>query len=288
MIENILLADSGIGNTRDMMKRLMEIPRLNRSSITILHVVPSQSGSMAMAESWEKGGRTLAEAVSELNLDPSRVNAVLREGEPKDLVGKVAKEIDADLIVMGSRGRKGLKAILGNSVSQYVFQLSERPMLLVKDDLYAIKPIKRILVSVDKSDVAKESLQVAIDLAREIDKSEIILVHTVPKLSNKLEDAVRENPENDPVLSDALYKVRRMGINCRCMAPEGKPGDRLCTLIDDLNVDLLIVGSPDRRPSIAKGMPDLDRLLGESLSDYMRVYANCPVLLTRIEAPADQ
>ena len=288
MIENILLADSGIGNTRDMMKRLMEIPRLNRSSITILHVVPSQSSAVAMTEKWEKGGRTLAEAVSELNLDPARVNAILREGEPKDLVGKVANEINADLIVIGSRGLKGLKAILKNSVSQYVFQLSERPMLLVKDDLYAIKPIRRILVSIDKSDVAKESLQVAIDLARDIEKSEIILVHTVPKLSNKLEDAVRENPENDPVLADALYKVRRMGISGRCMAPEGKPGDRLCTLIDELNVDLLIVGSPDRRPSIAKAMPDLDRLLGESLSDYMRVYANCPVRLTRIEATPGQ
>ena len=283
MIENILLADSGIGNTRDMMKRLMEIPRLNRSSITILHVVPPKSGSAAMAESWETGGRTLAEAVNELSLDPARVNAVLREGEPKDLVGKVANEIDADLVVMGSRGLKGLNAILSNSVSQYVFQLSQRPMLLVKDDLYAIRPIKRILVSVDKSDTAKESLQVAIDLAREIEGSEIILVHTVPKLSNKLEDAVRENPENDPVLSDALYKVRRMGINCRCMAPEGKPGDRLCNLIDELNVNLAIIGSPDRRPTIAKAMPDLDRLLGESLSDYMRVYANCPVLLTRID-----
>ena len=284
MIENILLADSGIGNTRDMMKRLMEIPRMRRSSITILHVVPSQSTSVAMSESWETGGRTLAEAVSELDLDPARVNAVLREGEPKDLVGKVAREIDADLIVMGSRGLKGLKAILGNSVSQYVFQLSQRPMLLVKDDLYAIKPIKRILVGIDKSDSAKESLAVAVDFARDIDNSEIVLVHTIPKLSGKLEDAVRDNPENDPVLADALYKVRRMGIKCRCMAPEGKPGDRLCTLIDELNVDLLIVGSPDRRPSIAKGMPDLDRLLGESLSDYMRVYANCPVLLTRIEA----
>jgi nucleotide-binding universal stress UspA family protein len=28
-------------------------------------------------------------------------------------------------------------------------------------------------------------------------------------------------------------------------------------------------------------MPDLDRLLGNSLSDYVRVNANCPVLLAR-------
>ena len=284
MIKTILLADSGIGNTREMMKRLMQIPRIERSHITILHVVPSQSTAAAMAESWEKGGRTLAEAVSELKLDPARVTAVLREGEPKDLVGKVADEIDADLVIMGSRGLKGLKAIMGNSVSQYVFQLSSRPMLLVKDDLYSIQAVRRLLVALDKSDSAKQSLDVAIDLAKDIEGSEIILVHSVSKLNAKLEEVVRDNPEKDPVLADAVTKVRQAGIRYRCVAPEGKPGQRICELADQLNVNLLILGSPDRRPSIAKGMPDLDRLLGESLSDYVRVYANCPVLLTRIEA----
>jgi len=284
VIENILLADSGIGNTRDMMKMLMQIPRIGRSRLTILHVVPSQTSAAAMSDRWEKGGRTLAEAVTKLDLDPSRVNAVLREGEPKDVVGKVADEVDADLVVMGSRGLKGLGAILGNSVSQYVFQLSSRPMLLVKDDLYAVKPIKRILVALDKSDSAKASLQVAIDLAREVEGSEIILVHSISKLRGKLEDAIRDRPENDPVLADAIAKVRRMRINYRCMAPEGKPGLRICELADQLNVNLLILGSPDRRPTIAKALPDLDRLLGDSLSDYVRVYANCPVLLTRIDS----
>ncbi len=284
MIENILLADSGIGNTREMMKKLMQIPRIGRSRITVLHVVPPQSTATAMTEYWEKGGRTLAEAISVLNLDPSLVNALLREGEPKDVVGKVADEIDAGLIVMGSRGLKGLKAIIGNSVSQYVFQLSSRPMLLVKDDLYSIQDIRRILVAIDKSDSAKQSLAVAIDLARDIEGSEIILVHSVSKLNVKLDDAIRDRPENDPVLADAVAKVRQAGIAYRCMAPEGKPGQRICELAEQLNVNLLVLGSPDRRPSIAKGMPDLDRLLGESLSDYVRVYANCPVLLTRIEA----
>lgn len=284
MIENILLADSGIGNTREMMKKLMQIPRIERSRITVLHVVPPQPTAQAMAQYWEKGGRTLAEAVSELNLDPAQVSAVLREGEPKDLVGKVADEVDADLVVMGSRGLKGLRAILGNSVSQYVFQLSSRPMLLVKDDLYGLRSIRRILVAVDKSDSAQQSLEVAIDLARDIEGGEIILVHSVSKLNAKLEEAIRDRPENDPVLADAISKVRRMGIKYRCMAPEGKPGQRICELADQLNVDLLILGSPDRRPTIAKKMPDLDRLLGESLSDYVRVYAPCPVLLTRMDA----
>jgi len=249
-----------------------------------LHTVAPQSTASAMTESWEKGGKILAEALTELKLDPGDVNAVLREGEPKDLVGKVADEIDADLIVMGSRGLKGLKAIIGNSVSQYVFQLSSRPMLLVKDDLYAIKPVRRMLVAYDDSDSSKASLDVAIDLARDIEGSEIILVHTVSKLTNKLEKALRADPDNDPVLRDAISKIRRQNISYRCLSPEGKPGARLCELVQQLNINLLLLGSPDHRPTIAKGMPDLDKLLGGSLADYVRVYADCPVLLTRTDA----
>lgn len=282
MIEKILLADSGTGNTEAMMKVLMDIPLVQRASITVLHVVPSQISAEEMTAKWEEGGRTLAEAIKTLNLDPTQVTAMLREGDPKDVVVKVADEIDADLIIMGSRGLQGLKAILDNSVSQYVFQLSSRPMLLVKDDLYSIRPVKRVMVAMDKSDSAQEGLKLAINLLRDISGGELILVHTVSNLKARPFDETEPDPNKDPILTQAAAEAKQYGIKATLAAPEGKAGRRICQLADDKNVDLIILGSPDRRPSIAKGMPDLDRLLGESLSDYVRVYTPCPVLLTRI------
>jgi len=282
MIEKILLADSGIGNTEAMMKVLMEIPLIQRANITVLHVVPPQVSAEGMTEKWEAGGRTLAEAIKNLNLDPGHVTAMLREGDPKDVVITVAKEIDADLIIMGSRGLKGLKAILDNSVSQYVFQLSSRPMLLVKDDLYSIRSVKRIMVAMDKSDSAQEGLKLGINLLRDVSSGELVLVHTVSNLKARPFDETEPDPSKDPVLTAAAAEAKRYGIKTTLAAPEGKAGRRICQLAEDKNVDLIILGSPDRRPSIAKGMPDLDRLLGESLSDYVRVYTPCPVLLTRI------
>ncbi|WOD41054.1 universal stress protein [Nodosilinea sp. E11] len=284
MIEKILLADSGTGNTEAMMKALMDIPLVQRASITVLHVVPSQVSAETMAERWEAGGRTLATAITQLNLDPSRVNAVLREGDPKDVVIQVAEEVDADLIVMGSRGLQGLKAILENSVSQYVFQLSSRPMLLVKDDLYSIRPIKRVMVAMDKSDSAKEGLNIAISLLRDIKGGELTLVHTVSSLKSKPFDVASADPNQDPILMAAAAEAKKYGIDYKLAAPEGKPGRRICELAEDRNMDLIILGSPDRRPSIAKGLPDLDKVLGESLTDFVRVYATCPVLLTRMAA----
>jgi nucleotide-binding universal stress UspA family protein len=278
-IEKILLADSGTGQTEDMLKALMDIPMIQRASVTVLHVVPPQTTSEMMTARWEEGGKTLAKAIQNLHLDPSRVDAMLKEGDPKDIVCRVAEEIDADLIIMGSRGLKRLQSILENSVSQYVFQLASRPMLLVKDDIY-VRKINRVMVAIDKSSSAVRSAQLAMSLLQDIKGSQLILTHANPDMKLKPGE-IAANPNEDPVLLPAIAEAKRRGISYKCVAPQGKPGERICQVADEMNVDLLILGSPERRPSIARGLPDLDRLLGTSLSDYVRVYANCPVLLVR-------
>ncbi|MFB2969170.1 universal stress protein [Aerosakkonema sp. BLCC-F183] len=276
MIEKILLADSGTGHTEEMLKALMEIPSLKPASVTVLHVVPPQVTSDGMTAKWEEGGKILATAIQSLQLDPNHVNAMLRQGDPKSIVCEVADEINADLIIMGSRGLKRLESILENSVSQYVFQLSARPMLLVKDDIY-VKKISKIMVAMDGSEASKETLKLALSLLRDIKGGQLILVRINPKVEST-------SPETNPVLAPAVAEAKKMGVAYRCIIGTGKPGEEICRIAEEVGTDLLMLGSPDRRPSIAKGLPDLDRLLGTSLSDYVRVYANCPVLLARTVA----
>ena len=88
-------------------------------------------------------------------------------------------------------------------------------------------------------------------------------------------------PEKETVLGKAVAEAQKQGVNVRCVTSSGKPGQEICRVAEDLNVDLLLLGSPDRRPSIAKSFVDVDRLIGSSLSDYVRVNATCPVLLAR-------
>ena len=279
MIERILLALSGTGQTRDMLKTLLEIPLFQRANVTILHVVPPQVTADGMTEKLKEGGEMLAQAVQDLNLEPSRNSPILQQGDPKDLVCRMAEETNSDLIIMGSRGLKRIQSILENSVSQYVFQLSSRQMLLVKDDIY-VRKINRIMVALDKSESSKTLLKLAIALIRDVKNGQLILVHTNPDLKLKSGE-ITANPNEDSVLIPAINEAKKLGINYKCIAPEGKPGERICQVAEEMNVDLLVIGSPDGRPSIARGLPDLDRLLGQSLSDYVRVYANCPVLLVR-------
>jgi len=202
---------------------------------------------------------------------------MLKEGEPKDVVCKVAEDLKPDLMIMGSRGMGRLQAILANSVSQYVFQLSDAPMLLINDDVY-IKTIRSVMVSVDGSDSASNCLDLAIKLVSGAKDVEIFLVRVV----KRKEDA---NVSTDSVLVEASAKLKRMNIPSRSFISSGDVGKEICKLADDSNASLLMIGSPDRRPSIARSLPDLDRLLGSSVSDYVRVNATMPVLLTRtIEA----
>ncbi|MEH2015419.1 universal stress protein [Nostoc sp.] len=280
MIRRILLAVSGLGHAEEMLKTLKEIPSIQSAKVTILHVVPAQSTATTMTAKWENGGKILANAIQTLNLDPSQVSSILREGEPKDVVCQVADEIDADLIIMGSRGLKRLQSILSNSVSQYVFQLSSRPMLLVKDDIY-VKRIKRIMVAIDNSDSAKNCLKLALFLLRDIQGGQLILANIATDLGGKKSEITEVNSEKNPVLAAAVAEAQKQGIQSRSYISSGKPGEEICRLAEELNVDLLLLGSPDRRPSIAKSFVDIDRLIGSSLSDYVRVNATCPVLLAR-------
>ena len=273
MIEKILIAVAGRGLCEQMLNVLVEIPAIQRASITILHVAPNQASAEGMAEKLEEGGKILATAIKSLKVSPEQITSSLQQGDPKDIVCQVAEKETPDLIIMGSRGLGRIESLLENSVSQYVFQLTTRPLLLVKDDVY-VKRLNRVMVAIDGSDASQNALKQALFFLRDLKGSKLVLVHINP-------DKTVTNPEQDPVLASAVAQVRQMGISYTCVNSNGKPGEEICKLAQELNVDLLIVGSPERRPSVAKGLVDLDRLIGSSQSDYVRVHASCPVLLSR-------
>lgn len=278
MFDKILLAVDGSGRSREVMNMLLQLPSMKRSQITVLHVIPVPASAEGLTEYRLAGERILEKEASSLNLDPNlpanSLVTMLKEGDPKNVVCRIADEIKPDLLVMGSRGLGRLQAILANSVSQYVFQLTSAPMLLVKDDVY-IKSIRNVMVAVDGSSAAEQGLDLAINLINGAKDAEILLVRVVKKKD--------EAAESDTVLASAIAKLKRFGIKHRDFLRTGEPGKEICKVAEETGPSLLVIGSPDRRPSSAKSLPDLDLLLGKSVTDYVRVNATCPVLLTRLQ-----
>ncbi len=280
MLNKILYADSGADNAQDMLKILLELPSTKSAQLSILRVI-SPKTTEEESEATEEAQSKIDDLVTKLGIDSSKVTSKVIEGEPKTTVLNVAKETDADLIIMGSRGLGKLQSILSNSVSQYVFQLTERSMLLVKDDIY-VKKLKRVMVALDKSPAAQYALETTLSLLQGYQDAEIFLTRVNPDLDPNL-TLSKEDMENNPILAPAIAKVKRMGFGYQCLVTGGRPAQKICSLAEARNIDLLVLGSPERRPSIAKSLPDIERLLGSSLSDYVRIKAPCPVLLARKE-----
>ena len=60
-----------------------------------------------------------------------KLEAILRDGVAYEEIGKVADEIGADLIVIGTHGRRGIARALLGSVAENVIRTSTRPVLTI-------------------------------------------------------------------------------------------------------------------------------------------------------------
>ena len=277
MFRNLLIADSGKGHVEEMVRMLQDVPSLKRARATLLHVVPEQS--KAKAEDHRADAESLlGKATERMGLQADSVKILVREGDTKQAVLKVAEEIDSDLIVMGSRGLGRLQSILANSTSQYVFQLSTRPMLLVRDDLY-VRHVNRVMVTIDGTGVGDDALRTACELISEIPGGTLTGLHVVRQESTPTRGG---RTRADEILDAAVQRARGFGVELRPMTSFGKDiGRAVCAAAGEANADLVVIASQDRRPLVARGLVDLDKLLGGSVSDYIRVYAPAPVLLVR-------
>ena len=276
MFRNLLIADSGKGHVEEMVRMLRDIPAVRQARLNLLHVVAEQAGENYTEHS-QKAAGIVAEAVQRLGLNPAEVNTIIRQGDTKQTVLKVADELDADLIVMGSRGLGRLQSILSNSASQYVFQLSTRPMLLVRDDLY-VRHINRVMVAVDGTGVGDDALRLACELVAAIPGGSLTGVHVTRQ---DLAPSRGGKTAADEVLDKAVQRARSFGVTLQPLHKVGDIARTVCSAAEDVRADLLVIASQDRRPVVAKSLVDIDRLLGSSVSDFIRVHAPAPVLLVR-------
>ena len=92
----------------------------------------------------ERGGEAIVDVQKRAGID---VTAVVREGRPANAIGAYAREIDADLVATGTRGRHGENRFLIGSVAERVVRTCPVPVLTVRqlagedDDGYGGAPV---------------------------------------------------------------------------------------------------------------------------------------------------
>jgi nucleotide-binding universal stress UspA family protein len=112
------------------------------SAIVLLHVyhLPVEfqqvEGSYLPADFWtsikEEAARALDEYGYKLRARGLAVEMIVREGYPATVIEEEVTRQKADMVVIGSRGRTGLKHLLLGSIAERVVQKAPCPVLTVK------------------------------------------------------------------------------------------------------------------------------------------------------------
>ncbi len=64
-------------------------------------------------------------------LKDETIDIIVKEGDAADMILETAEEINAELIIMASHGRKGLGKILAGSVTETVLHQTKIPLFII-------------------------------------------------------------------------------------------------------------------------------------------------------------
>src|ERR671910_3026831 len=207
----------------------------------------------------------------------------LIEGRVAPGIVGLAEEIGAGLVVVGSRGRGGIRRALMGSVSDSVVRHAHCPVLVVRDGESERDFLPgRILLAVDGSEEASTAARTAAELAERTD-SELHVVHVgeVEPVFHPERRGYRARYEElqeeaRRLLEEQVGEVEAAGITVsRAYLRMGRPDEEIVGLAEEIGADLIATGS--------RGMGGMRRALMGSASDSVVRHAHCPVLVVRPE-----
>jgi nucleotide-binding universal stress UspA family protein len=122
---------------------------------------------LALEEAWAHAEGYLAAHTSRLQAEGLDVESEVRVGPAAENIVEVAQHMRATLIAMVTHGRSGLRRWALGSVADRVVQAAPAPVLLVRGSDLPTHTfnLKRILLPLDGSDLARQALPIAVELA---------------------------------------------------------------------------------------------------------------------------
>lgn len=132
-----------------------------------------------------KANDYLGDMVRSLRKTNPNVRYVIRNGPPAKAIAEYARQIDAQQIVMATRGPRGLREATNGSVAEHVLHATRRPVLMVHGreragaTMVEPKTCCRVVVPLDGSSRAEEVLSPVSTMARALG-CEIFLFQVAP------------------------------------------------------------------------------------------------------------
>ena len=207
------------------------------------------------------------------------LEALICEGEPHEVIVDVATAKNADLIAMGTHGRKGLKKLFMGSVTSRVIVSSLCDVLIVKKPFMDCSGrYGSLLVSFDGSEFSKKALERACELSK-IDGSEITAVYVIPRYEEMIEfftsSLIKENLYHDAekIMEKARSIATEKGLKMNTEIADGDEADKIIETANRLKSDLIIRGT--------HGWSGINRAIIGSVAERVIINAPCPILVVK-------
>jgi nucleotide-binding universal stress UspA family protein len=171
------------------LRQAVAISRSLGSTMTILHVMEPPHEQFGLHASdvlgWELSRQEASAYLERLKQEGARasgrqVETRLEQGHPAERIAAVARELDADLIVLGSHGERGVAAWNLGSTALQVLAVARGSVFIARSNPAApgsVSP-KRILVPLDGSLRTESVLPIAVRIAK-ARNAELMLVFVV-------------------------------------------------------------------------------------------------------------
>jgi len=228
--------------------------------------------------------KELEEVASECGVS-SATCAVLGGAPPFDEICRLAQTVPADLIVMPTHGRTGLKHVFLGSTAERIVQHSSCPVLVTRGSALQANNgsrfrIKTILVPVDFSNCSREGLRYAIAFANEFG-AKIVLLHatylgyvyssegTAIYDIPGLQKAARKTAERK--MRELVRSVNFGAVKYQTAFTDGSPVLDICAFAKDHDVDLIITST--------HGFTGFTHILIGSIAEQVVRHAPCSVLV---------
>ncbi|HET9844182.1 MAG TPA: universal stress protein [Nitrospira sp.] len=208
----------------------------------------------------------------------------IARGIPSEEVIAAAQSDDADLLVVGTRGKAGLAHVLLGSTAERVIRSAPCPVLAVhalRDDVPTEEDIsiKRILVPTDLSDCSLDALEYAAVVAKQSQAS-VELLHVLEPVYYGIDftfehadDREKKRKRIAQALEDLSASLSKAGIITKTCIRGGMPPDTILEYVQTSASDLIVMGTHGRR--------GLSHLVAGSVTEAVLRHSTCPVLAVR-------
>jgi len=213
------------------------------------------------------------------------VSHVVADGFADNALVQVAADLSAELIVVGSHGRTGVKRLLLGSVAERVVRLAPCSVLVARGSGDVTGGFHRILVPTDFSPGAHQAIDTALELAAS--GAQVDLLHCwqllpVTGVEHAPAEAVGDvyaSIRHDLAAGieargrKLLEAHRHADAELRFHTLEAPPANGIHTWLDGHDYDLVVTGSHGRR--------GVRRFLLGSVAESVVRHASCSVLVAR-------